>query len=614
MLGLSIVGLPRPVPPGGLPAGVPEGYRRLMTEWGPGALCSVLELPDPTGPRFRYLQHRLRVEGAMRRASGMWGALSDDALRGGVVLGVERTGLAVLARGPEDLVVLHPNGYVLAIGAFEDLVGKFLLGGQLVKARESAFNEYTDWAWVARYGTFHEANDLGVPRHHVVADPAPRRELYAAWAAGDEATADAALAKVLAHEVTADALADLMHHLASPNAYPRDVRATYVDQLFRMARRRVPDLVPDLPIRQIRIALGEGELPAEHLASITALVRRPAGIFVDELDATEAALLEQVAEDASAEGARLVYADHLEAQGELQRAEALRAEAGGAPLAGAAERGFIAPMGFPVVDGPAIIREHLARWRAEDPGCSIDAAVAHVEALHPMARQGYELLLAMHRRRRRFPDGSAPAELLQRELRDAWPQLALALRGEDARDALAILVAARTREAAPFVLSCLRRPSEAAGMWSDRPAALADAYLQLAKVTRDLRDELAAHLTDEAPPAMRAAALRMLVGFGDDPRVFEGALRFFCEGHPFTERILRKRKTEPRVREVLGAQLAAEESRALQDGGRRLSYSPELGLLARYLAKLGDAHAQELHERYKKFKRWADYVPRERYE
>lgn len=627
MLGLSLVGAPHPVSPdalraalGGRAEALPEAYVVLMAAWGPGLLCGAVELPDPTSARFRFLQHRLWVDGAARRAAGAWGGLSDEAFRGGVVLGVDRRGFAYFARGAADIAILEPEGSVLALGSFEYLVGSFLLGGVILATQRALLTDHVrrSWGWTVQHLSRARRNELGVPAiYETTAAPAPRAALLAAWAAGDEAAADAALAQVLEREVAGWALLELLHYLASPAAaaIPREIRATYADQLYRMASRRVPELVPELPIRELRIALGTGELAPEQLASIAALIDPPAGIFASEPDAAEAALLAALAAEPADDGARLVYADHLEGRGELARAEALRSDAAQvAPLPDAAQRGFLASPGLPPVDGAARVRARLEAWEREAPAFSTAAAAAKIQALHPTARQGYEILLEQQRQRRSFwqtPAEVTPYTHLEREIRDAWPQLALALRDPPYRAfALEILAQARVREAAPFLLSCLRER----GVGADRDwlVAVADRYVELVKVKRAVAEEFAAAFADPGATSVdRAIAFRLCVELGADDRVFEAALARFCAAYPFSEKILRKRKSEPRVREVLGARLAVERQKSLRDGGRTLSYTPELGLLARYLAKLGDPDAQELAERYKKFKRWADYVPRE---
>src|SRR5689334_2883970 len=359
---------------------LPGAYVDLMTAWGPGRLCDVIELPDPTAPagRFRQLQQRLQVEGAARHLAGAWGALSDAELRRGWVLGVDRRGLALFARSATSVVLLHPAGYVLELGSFEDLVRKFLLGGRLVLTHSACFESAArDWRWAMERSGFPQRNDLGVPARYVTDAPPPRAELLDAWAAGDEEAADAALARVLEAEVTGYAMTELFYFLASPDAahVPAEIRATYADQLFRAARRRLPDLVPDLPIRDLRIALGRGELAPELLAQAAQMCEQPDGIFIGEPDAAELAFLETLAREPSDDAARAVYADHLEERGALDRAATLRAEAAHVePLPDAAARGFVAPPDLAPVDGAARLRERVAQWAAEDPACSLDAA------------------------------------------------------------------------------------------------------------------------------------------------------------------------------------------------------------------------------------------------
>ncbi|MBA3392079.1 MAG: TIGR02996 domain-containing protein, partial [Deltaproteobacteria bacterium] len=364
MHGLTLVGTPRPVTSNALAhalgdrlAIVPGAYVELLERWGPGSLCGAFDLPDPTEPhgRFAVLQHRLRVEAPQCRSMGAWAQLADVDLERGVVLGVDRRGVAMLARSSTDVVLLHPEGHVLPCTTFEAVIAKVLLGGEWVKTYGALFTKWVRANWAAqlvRMWRRTDVGDLGVPAVHVAAGVAPRTDLFAAWRAGDETAADAALARVLATEVRVEAMLDLARMLAAPGYadVPRDVRATYVDQLYRMARRSLPELVPDLPIREIRIALASGELAPDVLATLEGLVEAPRGIFVGDADATELALLSALAAEPADAATRLVYADHLEEQGAIARAAALRTDAV-APLADAAARGFVAPANLEPIDG-----------------------------------------------------------------------------------------------------------------------------------------------------------------------------------------------------------------------------------------------------------------------
>jgi uncharacterized protein (TIGR02996 family) len=612
MYGLTLLGDPHPLSPRALSdalaqdhARVPTSYLKLLATWGPGWLCNVFELPDPTDPngRFRHLQDVLHVEAVAQRRDGAWPQLSELELAQGVVLGVDRRGFAILTRSATELALLHPRGMVFTVGSFDDLVRNALLGGALLATQRARIRDvcHDDLTQGWRH------NLLGVPSIYLTDGDLPRADLLAAWVAGDEAAADAALARVLETEVAMYALMELLHHLASPAAadISASIRASYADQLYRMAHRRLPELVPGLPIREIRDALGKGELAPGLLAQVAAILEPPAGSFVGQPSRTERALLATVAAEPSDTATRIVYADQLEQLGAVARAEAVRGEAL-VPLADAVERGFIAPPRLGPIDATARIRERIECWRAADPSVDIDALVAKIDRLHPTARAGYEILIAQlsdvgHDHR------TAGAHLV-REIRDAWPQLALALRSSDgtlARTAIEVLIRAKARDAAPFLRSLLRHPA--------RPGTYlraADGFARLGKVTQDVCEELAPHLAPDATvragleqigiDTVRRAAFRLLHDFGHDDRVFEGALRWFCEEHPHTERVLRKRRTEPRVGAVLGERLAAEEARSLKNGGR---FSSELGLLARYLSKLGDAHATEILDRYQQAQR-----------
>jgi hypothetical protein len=84
--------------------------------------------------------------------------------------------------------------------------------------------------------------------------------------------------------------------------------------------------------------------------------------------------------------------------------------------------------------------------------------------------------------------------------------------------------------------------------------------------------------------------------------VLEALLTHFCDGHPFTERAIAKRKTDARVLAALLAAFDRAEAASLKDG-RNLVYTTDYRILSRYLAKLGNARGKEAWERYKKMGR-----------
>ena len=593
MLGLTVHGEPRPIDAGAIAnalgarfAVLPENYLQLMTRWGAGWLCGVFELPDPSEPtgRFDLFGDSLRVNGPAQRRAGQWAQLADDELARGVVLGVDRYGRALFAVSPAELVLLAPNGTVRRLGTFERVISHYLLAPE---PRDGPLGQLYEW---------NVALDVGVPALHIPRFGAERIELRAALAADDEDAADAALQRVLGAEVALFALLELAAELAGPASQPlpRELRASYLDQCLRMAKRRAPGVVKDTPIRELRTALEAGELAPALLAQATVLAA-PAGMFVATMDATERALLDELAARPDDAATRLVYADHLEARGDVVRAEELRAEASAAPpLPNARERGFIAPPGLPPINVAMRIRTHAARWRADDPTTSIEPLLAHVAGLHPTARQGYELLAAQLDH---WQHGAAASQHLLRELPDAWPQLVLGLR--EPRASPQLLVDNRIMEAAPYLLAIALRPSA-----ETRRVAMAEAFLELGgELDAALVEQLLPHTRADAEPGLRAVAFVLLRDSAADDRVFDAYLAGFCEAHPHSEHALKKRRKDPRVLETLLAALTREEDASLADG-RHLRYTPEYGILAKYLSRLGNARGREASKRFQQRSRW----------
>jgi uncharacterized protein (TIGR02996 family) len=586
MRGLELRGQPHPIDRTKLPRlNLPPPYLELMAEWGPGTMCGLYEFPDPTtrGGRFDFFQAQLRVHGPGLHERGQWGQLTAQALESGVVLGVDRFGAAVFT-SESTVVVLDPSGAVESLAGFE-----------LLTARHSS------WKFDTALERLHPGVDTralfgGVPM--VYDTELDRRAAFlAAVGANDEGLANRTLDGILEVEMPVLALCELARDVAVRVVdLPAAVRASFTDQLLRMARRRAPTLLEHIPLRAIRTELESlGTLGAELATSIPTAAK-PAGIFASRLDEREAALAGEVADHPDDPLAREIYADHLEDRGELERADNLRAALHAEPpIADAVERGFVPPFGLPPVDGAALLAGYIARWREDDPETSIDDLVARLEALHPQVRQGYAVLLQQVRSPAAWRDGpNHPAvDHLDREIADAWPLLLLSLRaGYDG--ALRMLIDSKVRASAPFVLSALLRPSPGPGIRLD----LAASYVHLGKITPALLERYLPRLAVGDP-----VAYRILQHSVSDDRVFEGYLAHFVDAHPFSEFALKPRKREPRVIEALLGALAHEETRSLRPG-QVVSYTAAYGVLARYLAKLGHPHGIEARDRYAKFSRW----------
>lgn len=592
MRDLTLVGEPRPIAQSALEACAaiaPVDYLQLMATWGPGIACGMYELADPSEPRgrFRYWQQQLRLRGSALHSRGHWGALTEAQLATGLVLGIDRAGTALFTHGPHDVVLLRTDGKTTVCADFVHALGR---------ARDPYDHHRAPPPLRC------EDVDLGVPHTYVTASDA-RARFVAAVMAGDEAAANAALQDVLASEVALYALLDLAELIAARAEVPGATRAEHVDQLLRMARRRGARLFDKFPLREIRIALETtGELTPE-LAARLAIMPKPAGIFAAAFDAIEVSLLAELVAHPDDVAVRLVYADHLEDLGEVARADALRAEtAAPPPVPDALARGLIAPPNMPPIDGEALLAGYVERWRIDDPETAIDDLVARLAALHPEVRQGYAVLLAQSGDYRAVHSD----QHLGREMADAWPLLALALR-TPRMVSLRLLVEHGARDASPYILSALRHPAPEHTAYE--ATRLADAYIELGPMTPALVDDYVRELASPEP-GRRAIAFRMLQDHGADDRVFEGYLQHFADAHPFSESAIKRRKKDPRVLPALLAAFAIEEKRSLRDG-RKLAYTTGYGLLASFLAKLGDARGKEAAANYRRFVRWSQ-APRDR--
>jgi hypothetical protein len=187
--------------------------------------------------------------------------------------------------------------------------------------------------------------------------------------------------------------------------------------------------------------------------------------------------------------------------------------------------------------------------------------------------------------------------------RKAFELLVLGLRSAQVDGCVRHLVANRRAEAAPFVLAAIRHPTRYERRYYGRENLLedlAEAYLQLARLSL-------AELTEvlgwtQTPGYRRVAALSLLQRSGKDDRVLTACLEHFTEGHPYTERAIARRKTDPRVLPALLAAFERAEAASLRDG-RHLAYTTEYGILSRYLARLGNARGKAAWERFKQMGR-----------
>lgn len=571
MFGLTLVGDARPVELDDV-SRLPSDYVALVQSWGPGTLLSNVELPDPTeaGGQFSLLQARFRVQAPVERNAGRWVHLGDDEIARGVVLGVDARGNALLGLGPTSVWWLLDDGTIASFRGLTDLVERL------------------------------RASDPLMPAVHVT-EPSRRPAFFAALDAGDDAAADAALVRVLEIEHPVDAPLALAYELATArDAIDPERRASYVDQLLRMAKRKAGERMKAIDMRAIRATVAAGELPPALRAPLEALVVA-VGMFAGRGDRVELALLAEAAAHPGDGTARAVLADHLDDLGDAARAEAMRAPSAIPSLPDAAERGLLPlPNARPVANK---IRDYVATWARDSPAMDVAPLVAALDALHPQERTGYAMLLDactgfIADETRAIYEGH-----LTREIEKSWPLLVLALRSTERKYACEVLVAAREKSAAPYLLDAIRHATSPHDI-NRIDLAAAFARLEVRLDPAEVAEFLPWLSLDAGVEAVKIAA-RLLVRSAGDDRVFEAYLANFCDAHPFSVNALTKRRREPRVVEVLRAQFAHEEAGALK-GGRILAYSRSYGLLSAYLKKLGVPGMAEAHERFRKNSRMND--------
>ena len=561
MFDLQLTGEPDPLAPEHLAAyaGLPAEYVALMTRWGPGVAVAQIEFPDPREPDglFALLQARYRLHAPHQRAMGRWTGLDSEALERGVVIGRLRSGAALVAVR-DAMLLLSPDGR-------------------------------SEWEHSLRYLIARRgyATQGKKPPQTYATERSRRPELYAALARGDETEADVLLAAAFGLE-SAWGILEIAYDLATAQrAIPAELRATYFDRCLRLAKRVDTDRLRDLPVRQLRDAIAADRLGAED-AQILGRVALTAGPFHGEDTAIERELAGQVLANPRDRAACVVLADHLETIGQTLRAGLVREQAEALPWAEVAERG----LEFRGVDGKAALESWVAAWRKDDPATPIDAIDALVAATSALPAQVASAMISWL--------GQPEAPRLATEP-GAFELLLLGLRSSRVDDCVRHLVALKRAAAAPFFLAAIRHPtwySERSYYHSSRDALemLAEAYLQLGRLSPAEVTEVVGWT--QAPGRRRIAALCLLQRSGKDDRVLVACLEHFTEGHPYTERAIARRKTDPRVIPALLAAFDRAEAASLRDG-RTLAYTTEYGILSRYLARLGNERGKGAWERFK---------------
>ena len=552
MFDLSLVGDPHPLDEAALDgiAHLSKEYVDLMKKWGPGRAKAHLDFPDPRSKTFANLQLRFRLHAPHQKAMGRWTTLDADALETGVVIGRFRDG-AVLVGVQARLVTLLPNGK-------------------------------EEWQWTLKH-TIHWCAGVESPKNKppptycTALDNQPG--VHAALADGDEELADACMGKLFERE-SAWGLLELASALAS-SSIPTTLRASYFDQCMRMVKRVDAECIAAFPLRAMRDELANtGTLSLDHARTLDHLAHAPSP-FNGEMTDIEQQLATEVIRNPRERAPCIVLADHLETLGQTLRASLVREQAEAMSYDEVAERG----LEFADVDGDKTLAQWIAAWGAHAP-----AALTAVT--DPIPSQVRSAIISWIERA--TPDNIA-------RLAKEPASLAFVVLGLRSSKPAHITACARIitelgwKDAAHYLLDAMRACSNHA--LEDLAVAFHDVGRLAAT---DLRDVLT--WLESNALARRRAACIVLQRSGKDDRVLEAMLTHFCDGHPYTERTIARRKTDPRVIPTLLAAFERAEAASLKDG-RTLVYTQDYGILSRYLAKLGNTRGKEAWERFKKMGR-----------
>ena len=549
MFGLSLVGDARPLDNVDGIAHRAKEYVDLMKTWGPGRAKAHLDFPDPRSPAFADLQLRFRLHAPHQKAMGRWPSLDAGALETGVVIGRFRSG-EVLVGVQARMVILSPSGK-------------------------------DEWQWTLKH-TIHwcagvESPTNKPPNTYCTALD-NRADLYAALAAGDEAAADVCMGTIFERE-SAWGLLEVASALSSSSSpIPAALRASYFDRCMRMVKRVDPECLADLPVRAMRDEIASGALSIDHARALDRIAHAPSP-FEGEMTDIEQQLATEIIRNPRERAPCSVLADHLETLGQTMRASLVREQGEALSYEEVAERG----LEFRNVDGEAALGEWIEAWKG-------DAPADHVATTDPLQPQLKSAIVSW------IQSGSddSLARLAKEAAAPAF--LVLGLRASNyavARMCARAIVELGIKTAAPHLLSSIRK--------SSAMEQLALAYHDIGRLSAKDLTAVLDWLESDSYDVRRAACV-VLQRSSKDDRVLEAMLTHFCDGHPYTERTIAKRKTDARVLPALLAAFDRAEAASLKDG-RTLVYTTDYGILSRYLAKLGNVRGKEAWERFKKMGR-----------
>lgn len=538
-LEMVLVGEPRPVTLGRDFEELPLDYRKLLTTWGPGVAFGRLELADPTEPAgtFAQWQRRFRVHARHLIATKKWFWIDDAAAATATVLAAGGGNAVVATAGPTRTVLTVSASYAQTWSSFaEALAG---LRKQMIR-----------------------------PALYYRTKPSQLDALVGAIRQGNAKLADGLFAAVLEEESIAGMLAIAFALVRDVDAVKYDA---YVTRAMQEAVKRNESWFANMA--EQLVDHGAAATRQSAIAQLASFVE-PFDLLGGAPDQVEIDLETAVLAKPTDDGARLVLLDHYQERGRTGLAQIVRAYLELLPPELANRYGSM-PLSATTCE--ELVAQWCAAWAAADPELDLAPLVKELEATDRTLRRAIVNWIE-HDQEGALSDEPAAQQLLM-----------LALRTRQAGTAARALTKLEAKAAAPWLWSVLRSTS------ADREA-LAIAFDKLGKLAPDQVTEVLAWI-DPADRARTKVAFCLLQRHAKDDRVFEPALRHFLVGSPYTEKVLGKRKADPRVEQMLWAAFDREEAKVLKND-RFVSYTREYGVLARCLAKLGHVRAEEAWKRF----------------
>ncbi|MFT3699968.1 MAG: hypothetical protein QM831_42885 [Kofleriaceae bacterium] len=401
-----------------------------------------------------------------------------------------------------------------------------------------------------------------------------KASFLAALRAADEAAADAALAAIVPSQ-SAWVLFELAHDIAFDSELHAELRARYFAECARFAKRFSE---AEVPVREIQKDLADGALSPVNAALVRKL-GSPQSPVSGPVDPKESELVREILAAPDARDQLIVLADYLEEHQQPLRAQLVREASTGKR------------------EGEGSASERVATWRALWAEKSPDLDLAPFDKMIAAIPKLDEYVAALGT----WSEGIDPGPLVTDP--NAFALLIFALRHERkywepeyANSAIELLALHPNAAARPWLLELVRHPVA----WDHNTEyRFARAAELVGKLTKAELEEVIGWVEADYFPAV---AMALLVKHHKDPRVLDLALDRFFSGHPYSEKIVSKFKTDPKVLPALREKFDQQHKACMINNGRNVRYTAKYKIIAKFLAKLGDADAKAGWDRVKRMR------------